>query len=66
MILAKLLYNNNDFGAEAIFAGDPNYFEIELKAILESMSKDDALRPILLKSMNDIAGKLEKELTNGK
>ena len=65
MILSKLLYDNED-AAEAIFVGNPKHFEIELKAILEAMGKDDTLRLILLKSMNDIADKLEKEMTNGK
>lgn len=64
MIFSKLLYDN-EFAAEAIFAGNPEQFEIELKAILESMGKDNTLRPILLKAMNDIAEKLEEELSNG-
>ena len=63
MIFSKILYDN-DNAAETMFAGSPEYFEVELKAILESMSKDDTLRLILLKSMSDIADKLEKELDN--
>ena len=47
-----------------MFTGNSKYFEVELKAILESMSKDETLRPILFKALNDIADKLEKELRN--
>ena len=63
MIFSKILYDNED-AAEAMFAGNSEYFEVELKAILESMSKDEILRPILFKALNDIADKLEEELGN--
>ena len=63
MIVSKILYDN-DNAAEAVFCGNQKYFEIELKAILESMCKDSTLRPIMLKAMNDIADRLEEEMSN--
>lgn len=63
MIFSKILYDN-DKAAEAIFVGNQKNFEIEIKAILESMSKDKALCIILLKAIHDIADKLEQELKN--
>lgn len=63
MIFSKILYNN-DKAAEAIFVGDTDNFEIELKAILESASKDKNLSPILYKVICDIANELEEELKN--
>ena len=63
MIFSKILYDN-DKAAEAVFAGDPNNFGVELKAIIESASKDTILRPILFKALNDIADRLEEELSN--
>lgn len=63
MIFSKILYDN-DNAAEAIFVGHPEDYEIEIKAILDSARKDDTLRPILLKVMNEIADRIEEELRN--
>lgn len=64
MIFSKTLYDN-DNAAEAVFMGPIEHYEIEVKAILDSARKDNTLRPILLKVMNEIADTIEEELRNG-
>lgn len=55
-------YNPYNNGVEIVILSDDECIEMELEAILVSMSKDKRLIPIVTKTLNKVADIIAKEL----